>query len=61
MSAKLSVKMAGLAGEALGALEQSLGLALDLLALLELLPQRKEGAGILEQPLSTLRTRRLPA
>jgi hypothetical protein len=61
VSAKLSVKMAGLAGETLGALEQPLGLALGLPALLELLLQAQEGAGIFEQPLSTLRTCALPA
>jgi hypothetical protein len=53
--------MAGLADETLGALQQSLGLAQDLLALFELLLQAQEGAGIFEQPLSTLRARRQPA
>lgn len=61
MSAKLPVKMAGLACEAFGALQQPLRLTQGLVTLLELLLQTQEGPGIFEQPLAALRARRLPA
>jgi hypothetical protein len=48
VSAQLSVKMAGLAREALGALQQALGLAQGLVPVLELLLQAQESPGIFE-------------